>query len=339
MKSNEAQRIHPKNEGAVWHRAGLRLLLLTVAFLAFGTPSSFAQMPRMSNGSAVDGCLHWAVECGKPAADEYCRRAGYPAGSATFTIGRMRPTWVLGDNRVCNADYCTGFTSLQCSTGATNAAGPKMSNGSAVDGCLHWGVECGKPAADEYCRRAGYPAGSATFTLGRMRPTWVLGDNRVCNADYCTGFTSLQCSAGGATNGTGGVITPPPPGGGILSYYIDAVNGPHSLSTAPLQSGVRYVVEVSGTFSYWGANVADSPEGGVDPVWCYAKWRCPTAEKWQSVHMNDKGLADFSGQPLPYNPQHVYRIEVIGGGSPVKFDIYQSHGGMIGGINIRIYPR
>ena len=90
------------------------------------------------------------------------------------------------------------------SLAAIPTSAPKMSNGYAVDGCLHWGTECGKPAADQYCRMSGYAAGAATFSSALMYPTWVLGDNRPCNATYCTGFTAIQCAANAGPSGPAG---------------------------------------------------------------------------------------------------------------------------------------
>lgn len=297
--------------------------------LCCNCPSVFAQgaggVPRINN-YAIDNCLHWGTSCGKPAADAYCQRIGQGVASS-YQMGRMRPTLILGDNRMCDADNCVGFTQVRCSAsgGTPLPAGPQI-NGYAIDNCLHWGTSCGKPAADAYCQRIGQGAASS-YQMGRIHPTLVLGDNRVCNQELCVGFTGIQCGGGG-----GG-------GGAPMQYYLDAKAAPYSVTTAPLQSGMRYVVELSGTWSYWGNSVKDIADGGVDAVWCYPP-RCRSElSKWQSLRINGKGLEDFSGQQLPYNPQHVYRIEVVGGGAPVKFEINEPHEGMGGGINIRISPR
>jgi|SRR5208283_3992767 len=70
--------------------------------------------PKAPNGYSVDWCLHWAAQCGQAAADQYCRINGHPAGAQSFGTIAMRPTWVLGDNKVCDAPGCIGFTSIQC---------------------------------------------------------------------------------------------------------------------------------------------------------------------------------------------------------------------------------
>ncbi len=101
------------------------LLFLGLAFYALPTPSLAAipaSAPKMSNGYAVDWCLHWGAECGKPAADQYCRLSGYPAGAANFTTAYMFPTWVLGDNKPCNINQCAGFSMIQCAASPAPAA-------------------------------------------------------------------------------------------------------------------------------------------------------------------------------------------------------------------------
>jgi hypothetical protein len=176
----------------------LLLLMITVGLVGSGTlaqaQGSGNPAPWAQNGSSVDYCLHWAAECGKPAADQYCRMSGYPDGAVHFQKAHMRPTWVLGDNKACSApNDCIAFTSIQCG----GSPGPRLANGYSVDWCLHLGTNCGKPAADRWCKVTGHPSGSSSFHSARMRPTWALGDNKACNGTNCVGFTSIQCEAGG----------------------------------------------------------------------------------------------------------------------------------------------
>jgi len=144
--------------------------------------------PKSPNGYAVDHCLHWATSCGQPAADQYCRSIGYP-GATGFTSMNMRPTWVLGDNKVCDLPACVGFTSVSCG----GNPGPRLYNGYSVDNCLNWAANCGKPAADRYCQLNGHPNGAQSFGTIAMRPTWVVGDGKVCNQPGCVGFSAIQC--------------------------------------------------------------------------------------------------------------------------------------------------
>src|SRR5262245_23881171 len=86
-----------------------------------------------------------------------------------------------------------------------------------------------------------------------------------------------------------------------------------------LQAGHRYRLVVTGTVSDWCPTTAkkqtDCNGGpfalgkGVDGVWCYAAWRCPTKEAWQQLNVNGKGILDFVGltpDKVPYNAGHSY---------------------------------
>ena len=146
--------------------------------------------PRI-NGRAVDRCLNWGENCEQPAADNFCRLNGY-AGADTYRFSPMRPTLVAGDNTVCDQDGCQGFTTITCAgRGGRRFEDPRV-NGRAVDRCLNWGENCEQPAADNFCRLNGY-AGADTYRFSPMRPTLVVGDNRVCDEPACEGFTSIHC--------------------------------------------------------------------------------------------------------------------------------------------------
>jgi hypothetical protein len=67
-------------------------------------------------------------------------------------------------------------------------------NDVALDVCLNWGTGCGKPAADAFCQQHGFNYSSAQTTQPNAPPTYVLGDNRICNESFCTRFTSITCN-------------------------------------------------------------------------------------------------------------------------------------------------
>lgn len=67
-------------------------------------------------------------------------------------------------------------------------------NDVALDVCLNWGTGCGKPAADAFCQQRGFNYSSAQTTQPNAPPTYVLGDNRVCNESFCARFTSITCN-------------------------------------------------------------------------------------------------------------------------------------------------
>ncbi len=150
--------------------------------------------PRI-NGRAVDRCLNMGQNCEQPAADNFCRLNGY-ARAARFRFADMRPTIVAGDDKVCDEGYCQGFTTITCEgrgehadRGGRSFVNPRI-NGKLVDRCLNWGENCEQPAADNFCRQKGF-SGAAAFEFANMRPTLVAGDDKVCDEDYCQGFTTI----------------------------------------------------------------------------------------------------------------------------------------------------
>ncbi|NPV04729.1 MAG: hypothetical protein HPY67_08360 [Syntrophaceae bacterium] len=62
-----------------------------------------------------------------------------------------------------------------------------------VDRCWRYGAECDKAAADRFCRKNGY-AGAAEWKTAAHRPTYVVGDGKICDASYCVGFTYIRCT-------------------------------------------------------------------------------------------------------------------------------------------------
>lgn len=71
------------------------------------------QDPKAS-GRRLDLCLHWARNCGKPAADAWCRTKGHRNAKAWRRQDDVGPTWVLGDKRECSDRGCDGFDFITC---------------------------------------------------------------------------------------------------------------------------------------------------------------------------------------------------------------------------------
>lgn len=83
-----------------------------------------------------------------------------------------------------------------------------------------------------------------------------------------------------------------------------------------------YSIEVSGVISDWGEY-----RDGIDAVWCYAAWRCgPGGEAWQQLRIDDKGMSELAARAIPYNPQHIYRIDIPGTGAPFEFYAIDAQG-------------
>jgi hypothetical protein len=197
------------------------LTLFTEIFLLVSVASSQERVftnPTWQ-GMAVDRCLRWDADCEKAAADYYCTHMNY-SFAKNFEIAPRRPTIVMLDNKICDGDYCRGFAEILCGvkqeanppeqyqrpggefvenpqgSPARNAVvrilNPKLQKDS-IDWCLHWGTECGMPAANRYCELAGY-ANAVDFRAGPLSPTLVLGDQKFCNGAICNGFLEVRCT-------------------------------------------------------------------------------------------------------------------------------------------------
>lgn len=70
--------------------------------------------PKTASGIRIDHCLHWARECGEPAATHWCRSQGFRRSFDYQTEGGVPPTFVLGDSRICELPVCTAFKTIVC---------------------------------------------------------------------------------------------------------------------------------------------------------------------------------------------------------------------------------
>ena len=72
--------------------------------------------PKIDN-FRLDWCKYWATECGKPAADEFCKRKGYSSAisfKADSDIGLQSTTKVIGTGQLCSDSFCDGFKYIEC---------------------------------------------------------------------------------------------------------------------------------------------------------------------------------------------------------------------------------
>ncbi len=73
--------------------------------------------PRIRGGYRLDWCRRWGQNCGRGAANEYCRRRGY-AHASSFTqdpnIGLHSPTRIITSGQICSQNFCDGFRHITC---------------------------------------------------------------------------------------------------------------------------------------------------------------------------------------------------------------------------------
>lgn len=169
-------------------------VLLTLVILFLSTPASAAEAryknPKIG-GYALDYCKKWGKECGKPAADAYCRKKGYRRALKYRVRRDTPPTKVISSGQVCQAPGCDRINYVVCEAEAVfrNPTVGKY----PLDFCQQWGKGCGKPAADAFCRYRGYGR-SVDFAVRPDRPpTKVIGTGQVCNQPYCDRIVLVTC--------------------------------------------------------------------------------------------------------------------------------------------------
>ena len=117
--------------GVAWRggaagRAGLTLALALLAILLSAPSADTAHAQQeartfanpVMRGVRLDWCKHWGRECGKPAADLFCKESGFESAQRfqiAKGVGRSGvTTLVFGDGRVCTGPTCDGFGSITC---------------------------------------------------------------------------------------------------------------------------------------------------------------------------------------------------------------------------------
>lgn len=156
------------------------------------------QQPRYQD-DRLDYCLNWGYNCGRPAALAFCHRRRFEDVKAfeAELVGRSAQTRLMGNDQVCNADFCTAFAYITCSgpIGMDRVFANPEWKGYRLDACLVPGGYCGgRQAADRFCAAKGF-WDSLDSTLDREprnTPTLSIGTGAVCERG-CKGFQQIIC--------------------------------------------------------------------------------------------------------------------------------------------------
>jgi len=180
--------------------------LLALAILFLPTPASAAEA-RYKNPKvgkyALDYCKKWGKDCGRPAADAYCRKKGYRR-ALRYRVRKDRPpTRVISSGQVCKAPGCDRIDYVVCEAEGV-FKNPKVGK-YALDLCRQWGKGCGKPAADAFCRSKKFRR-SVDFAVRQNRPpTRVIGTGQICKGPSCDRIVLVTCrDRKGGGGGKGG---------------------------------------------------------------------------------------------------------------------------------------
>ncbi|MGZ3711412.1 MAG: hypothetical protein ACXVBE_06630 [Bdellovibrionota bacterium] len=151
------------------------------------------------NGYALDWCKNFESGCGKPAADMFCQKKGYPGAGSFVQLPHVNfQTMTIGQNAVCDprSHTCDSFASIDCQEVAIRTFAAPMYNGYRVDWCRNFETACGAPAALLYCQKSGYNQ-LVNFSIQAhvSFPTMTVGSNAICNPSFhgCDSFSFIQC--------------------------------------------------------------------------------------------------------------------------------------------------
>jgi hypothetical protein len=158
---------------------------------------------------ALDWCLTWAADCGKPAADYFCRLKGYQQSVNFQEAQDVGYTKLPKTGQICSAQYCDSFAFVDCqgyssTTPPYNPGQPGQQNsysypsirGYRLDWCRLWATDCGQGAADSFCRSMGYSRAISfdiDSDIGLRSPTMVIESGQICSEAFCDGFKYINC--------------------------------------------------------------------------------------------------------------------------------------------------
>ena len=93
--------------------------------------------------------------------------------------------------RVFAAAILLACASVEASASTRSYSQPTQ-DGRAISACLANGSSCGKPAADQFCKLAGYEE-SILFARERVNTALVLDSETICTGESCEAFTRIKC--------------------------------------------------------------------------------------------------------------------------------------------------
>ena len=179
--------------------------LVSFAPGAMAQDHTFRQ-PRIDD-VRLDWCWSWQVkDCGKRVADLFCARRHYTDARDFRAEKAGGHTRFIGSGESCNDPGCVGFAYITCRGQVLSCAGggaganvcseqnPQW-KGYRLDRCREWGVNCGAPVAEAYCRSKGFRTYQYFRTDAQSPgvPTRLIGTDQICRGNFCRGFQIIAC--------------------------------------------------------------------------------------------------------------------------------------------------
>lgn len=183
----------------------------TMSFVRFSLVSLFAIigfMPSalagrynqpMYRGYHLDWCRIFENDCGRGAADAFCRynKQG-PAANWSLWRNPGFKTMTIGQNSICDPSShgCDSFEFIECQDVSRTFTRPTY-RGYRLDWCRIFEKECGAPAAAAFCRLNGFNrATNFEFEHNAGVQTMTIGQNSICNpsSHVCDSFSTITCA-------------------------------------------------------------------------------------------------------------------------------------------------
>lgn len=174
------------------------VLALVVLVISSGDAKAARFVSPKWNGYALDWCKNFEGLCGKPAADLWCQKRGYPQSTGFVKLNRVSyQTMTIGQNAICDprSHTCDSFQSIDCQDVVKTFHYPTY-NGYRLDWCRTFEGQCGAPAAAQFCQKKGYSTlVGYNIQPALTVPTMTVGSNAICDPRFhrCDSFRYVQC--------------------------------------------------------------------------------------------------------------------------------------------------
>ena len=147
------------------------------------------------DGNRLDWCYTYQQDCGKKAADAYCVYREYDAATTFTKAPAVGLTRTIGDHSLCADSQCDSFLQITCTKALAAPVKqydqPEFKN-IRLDWCYAWGAQCGKPAAEAFCKLNGHGGAKSYKKEAGVAQTRVISNSQVCDGK-CDGFANIVC--------------------------------------------------------------------------------------------------------------------------------------------------
>lgn len=159
----------------------------------------------MFHGQALNYCALKSDACGRAIATRYCQEMGYTKAQKQIIAYHVGLTHFIDDNHArCKGWQCNGFKTIRCVSTLSHKP-PKdyhyrsrhyvlpRFNHYRLDWCKTGEKQCGRPAAQSFCRQMGYSSTQGFAIQKHLGATQAIGNQKLCFGMQCNGFAYVNC--------------------------------------------------------------------------------------------------------------------------------------------------